>query len=387
MSACVSNDRKELSEAEFLSRKTAALEDTLEVVRAANDRLSERIAAKPASAPDDARPMINVLAMSGGGDWGAFGSGVLVGWGKIADPAKRRPDFDMVTGVSTGSLLAPFAYIGTDEAVKTVDDFYRNPQQNWVQSRGLLFFLPSNPSFMVISNLEKAIHSAVDKSLVDAMAEQWRKGKLMLVSATDVDLGRQQFWEMGQLADEAARTGKPELVHNRLLASSAIPAAFPPVEIDGSLYVDGGVTANVLLRLDPESPEGFLQTWKRNYPDRPLPRVRYWIIVNNQRSQTPATVQKSWSRVLGPSLSTAIRSATFAEIRWLGAEAAYVNAVYNTDIEVRVLAIPDEWKPVVKGDFKKENMESLSDLGRSMGENPDSWTLLVSPGTRNMKFK
>jgi hypothetical protein len=82
---------------------------------------------------------------------------------------------------------------------------------------------------------------------------------------------------------------------------------------------------------------------------------------------------------MGPSLATAIRSATLAEVRWLAAQADYVNTKYGTDIEVRVVGIPDSWRPPVEGDFKQETMASLCDLGRKMGADPGSWKVLAAP--------
>jgi hypothetical protein len=78
-------------------------------------------------------------------------------------------------------------------------------------------------------------------------------------------------------------------------------------------------------------------------------------------------------------LDTAIRFATQAQIRWLAAEADYVNLAYDADVEVRVVAIPNDWRPPVPGQFKKETMESLSDLGRSLGADPSSWKLWTLP--------
>jgi hypothetical protein len=332
-------------------------------------RAQQKIAAQ------DGAATLDLLAMSGGGDYGAFGAGFLVGWGSIQDPAWQKPDFDLVTGVSTGAILAPFAYVGTEQACRAVEEFYRNPQQDWIRGRGLLFFLPSNPSFMAIKGLERDVGKALDAGFIEQMAQQSRKGKVLAVSATDLDLGRKKVWSLGPEAEFASASGDLDRVHRMLLASAAIPAVFPPVEIDGELYADGGVTANVLVGLDASDPEGLIQRWKAAHPNERLPKIRYWIIFNNQKTHPAKTVQKRWPNIISPSLATATRSATLAEIRWLASEADYTNTMHETSIEVRVVAIPDDWRPPVEGDFRRETMVSLSDLGRKMGADPTSWHL------------
>lgn len=324
-------------------------------------------------------PTLNVLAMSGGGDLGAFGAGFLVGWGSAPAPEWKRPDFDVVTGVSTGALLAPFAYVGTDEACLKVESFYRNPKTDWLVSGGLLFFLPSNPSFMTLPGLYRDVGLVFNKEFVAQMAAQSRADKLLIISSTDLDLGRQKFWEVGEEAETATTSGDPERLHKILLSSAAIPAAFPPVQIGDSLYADGGVTANVFLRLEAHNPNGLIQRWKVAHPGKPFPKTRYWVIINNQLNHTPKTVQQKWPEVIGPSLETAVRCATAAEVRWLAAKADYCNAVFGTDIEVRLTAIPDSWRPPVEGDFQKETMTSLADLGRKLGADPSCWKLMTLP--------
>lgn len=381
LAGCASEPtRKILTEAEFKARSDAANQDQLAAITDASARVVGRVEKEMAANNPNDPPIIHFLAISGGGDWGAFGSGFLVGWG-AAPEGSRRPNFDVVTGVSTGALLAPFAFVNTDASCARVDNFYRNPASDWVESRGLLFFLPSNPSFMVIPNLEKAVGVAMDKEMIEQVAAQARDGKVLAVSATDLDLGRQHFWNLGNAAEQAVETGDYERVRRMMLASAAIPVAFPPVEIDGVLYVDGGVTANVFLRLDPRSPVGIIQTWKRTHPGQPLPKVRFWIILNNQTTQTPSTVQRRWPQILGPSIPTSIRSATLSEIRWIAAQADFINATMNADIEVRMVSIPDSWRVPVPGDFKEETMRALSDLGHKMGADPASWQLLASPTT------
>lgn len=333
-------------------------------------RMIDRVAAQ-------AEPEINLLALSGGGDKGAFGAGVLVGWGQAVDPEHRRPVFDAVSGVSTGSMLAPFAFVGTDEACDTVEGFYRHPRKDWVRSRGPLFFLPSNTSFATINGLERDVVEGLTPDFINQMVAGSDEGRVLAVASTNIEMGTQRVWELGHFARLAQADGDPKHVSDLMLASSSIPAAFPPREINGFLHTDGGVTCNILVRLDPDAPDGFIQQWRARYPDRPLPRVRYWIIFNDQILQAPTTVQGTWPSVLTPAIATAIRSATMSEIRWLAAQARYINEAYDADIEVRMVAMPASWRPPVPGVFIEETMVSMADAGRAAGADPLAWQVLA----------
>ncbi|MBX3385039.1 MAG: patatin-like phospholipase family protein [Phycisphaeraceae bacterium] len=366
---CSTASRTTLTDEELVERGRTEAQATAETFKNAVDRMLTRTLRNA-----DGRATVDVLAISGGGDFGAFGAGFLVGWGSAPEEA-RRPEFTVVTGVSTGALLAPFAFIGTDESCLEVESFYRNPKHDWVSERRPLFFWPTNPSFMEIKGLVRDVRGAVDKEMVAELAEQGRQGRVLVVSATDLDLGRQKLWDVSAEAAKADSDAAVARVQDMFLASAAIPAVFPPVEIDGGFYADGGVTANVLLRLDVKNPHAFVPRWKAEHSDRPFPRFRYWVIINNQIQPNPKMVQLKWPSIVGPSLATSIRSATMAEVRWLAAEADYVNLAFGTDIEVRVVSIPNDWVPPVEGEFQRETMESLAELGRTMGRDPNSWTL------------
>lgn len=375
---CSGPARPTLTEAQLQERALADQAEMSATIRDAITKVMARIERRAEASPGEV-PSMNILAMSGGGDFGAFGAGFLVGWGSISDPRWHRPDFDVITGVSTGALLAPFAYLGTDDACLAVESLYRNPKKDWIQESGLLFFIPSNPSFMRIPGLERDLRAVVDAKMIGQMAEQSRTGKLLAISSTDLDLGRQKFWELGAESSAAVENGDYDRVQRILLASAAIPAVFPPILIGDSIYGDGGVTANVFFRLDVNNPSGFFLRWRAAHPEKPMPKVRYWVIINNQTSHIPKTVQAKWPEVIGPSLAASIRFATLAEVRWLAAQANYVNAKYGTDIEVRVVSIPNDWRPPVAGDFQKPTMESLTDLGRKLGSDPKSWTIWTAP--------
>lgn len=382
VAACSAPARPNLDAAQF---KTYAADDALamdDALREAVSHMIERVKGRTSTAPGAEPTTLHILAMSGGGDYGAFGAGFLVGWGDVKQTEWQRPQFDAVTGVSTGAMLAPFAYVGTDESFRAVETFYRNPKKDWIVERGLLFFLPSNPSFMTIPGLSRDLREAINPEFIGKMAQQWNEGKVLAISATNLDLGRQKFWEVGSQAAAAVENGDYARVQDIMLASAAIPAVFPPVQIGDAIYGDGGVTANVFLRLDVRNPQAFLPRWKAEHPKLPFPKVRYWVIINNQLRHIPKTVQLRWPDVVSPSLATSIRSATIAEVRWLASEIDYVNAVYDTDIELRVIAIPNDWRPPVPGDFKKETMDSLADLGRKLGADPKSWMLWAAPGAK-----
>ncbi|MBX3358871.1 MAG: patatin-like phospholipase family protein [Phycisphaeraceae bacterium] len=384
MSGCSAPARPILTDAQLAQRAHTDSEEMAEALHDAVGRLIVRVQEKEA---ESGPPVLNILALSGGGDYGAFGAGFLVGWGTVQDPEWRRPDFDVVTGVSTGAMLAPFAYIGTDETCSQVNAFYRDPKPDWIEERGLLYFLPSNPSFMTLPGLERDLRHAVDEPFVDQMAAQSAKGKVLIVSATDLDLGRQKFWDVGMLAEEASTSGDPRPVQEVMLASASIPVVFPPTGISESIYADGGITANVFLRLDWRNPNAFIPRWRAANPGKPLPKVRYWIIINNQLTHAPKTVQLKWPAIAAPSLEIAIRSATLAEVALLAAEADYVNAAFNADIEVRVVGIPSDWRPPVEGDFEKPTMDSLSDLGRKLGADPASWKIWAAPNLTDMPVR
>ncbi len=378
LAGCGGPARPTLTPEQLESRAGEDMSEIAMATHGAVEKLIGRISKKMANATDEP-PTLQILAMSGGGDFGAFGAGFLVGWGDCADAAWVRPDFDVVTGVSTGAMLAPFAFVGTDEALLTVETFYRNPRKDWIRERGPLFFLPSNASFATIPGLERDLRATINPALISQMAAASRAGKSLGISATDLDLGRQKFWEVGAEAEAAEASGDGDRVHRIMLASAAIPGVFPPVAIGSSIYGDGGVTANILLRLDPHHPQGLVSRWRTAHPDKPLPRARYWIIINNQLKHVPETVQEKWPAIIGSSLDTAIRSATLAEVRWLAAQADYVNARFGADIEVRVVAIPDAWRPPTEGSFERATMDSLATLGREMGADPSSWTLWTAP--------
>lgn len=348
------------------------------VIRKLMVRLQKKLDEGPTGGK--AEPTVDFLALSGGGDWGAFGAGFLVGWGGVTDPEMARPEFDIVTGVSTGALIAPFAFVGTDESFGRVDQLYRNPNADWAMLRDWFVWLPGRSSFMEIPGLEKALQEVIDERTLREIAAGSAEGRVLGVGATNLDLGRMQTFDVGDAAERAVAEGKDSSeVRTMLLASASIPAAFPARELGPGLYSDGGVTANILIRAEYADPRAFIHQWRRAHPNEQPPLIRYWVVINNQIEAPPATVQPNWTSVAISALSASIRSSTWFQTRLVAAQMDYLNAMGWGRWELRVVSIPSYWRPKNSKQFDKGTMNDLADVGHMMGSDPGSWTLLTMP--------
>jgi len=327
-------------------------------------------------------PTVDVLILSGGGEYGAFGAGFLKGWGTITDPAHARPEFDVVTGVSTGALISPFAFVGDTRSYDHILRLYETPQSDWAVPRGPLFFLPGNPSLLNIDGLQKELEREVDMELVRSIADAAKKGRMLCVGSSNLDYGKQRIFDLGVEAEKAVQSGDLSRLHQMLLASCAIPGVFPPRIIDGRMYVDGGVTANILYNPNMTAPDSALALWRKKYPDRPIPRQRIWVIIDEQFQSPPQVVQPGWVDVAGAAVELMIRAGTHTALRQLADEAALIRATTGAEIEVRYVAIPDDFRGSESGIFNKKTMDDLAKLGIKMGADPSSWKTFDTTAAR-----
>ena len=316
---------------------------------------------------------IDLLIISGGGDWGAFGAGVLKGWGRVAGEM-ARPQFDAVTGVSTGALIAPFAFLGDDASIERIVQLYRNPAADIATSRRLLFFLPNNPSFYLLPGLERELRTALDRGMLERIAAQEASGRLLLVNTTNIDLGDLHAWDLVAEAKASLAAGEPERVHRILLASAGIPAVFPARQIGTHLFVDGAITGNILYGARIDQEQGVAAQWRAKHGRAPAPRVRYWVIFNNQFRFPPQVTQARWPDIMSRATIMATQNATVSAMRHLEANAELTRVKYGIDVELRIISVPENWVPPVAGTFKREVMNELADLGEKMGADPASWS-------------
>jgi hypothetical protein len=285
-----------------------------------------------------------------------------------------RPQFDVVTGVSTGALIAPFAFVGTDDSIERVVHLYRNPQKDWVKERWPLYFLPSNISFAAVPGLERELRENVDMPTIRTIAhESQSNNRMIFMNTSNIDDGTMRVWDVSKEAERAVADNSADRVHTIMLASSGIPGAFPYREIDGQLYVDGGVTGNILYGGRVKEEDSLPAMWSRTYPDLKIPRIRYWVIFNNQTRPLPQVTAPSWTAVVSRALEMATRAATLTALRHLYAKAEISHLKHGAEIEIRYVHVPDDWAPPKPGVFIKETMNSLVDLGEKMGASPSSW--------------
>ena len=193
---------------------------------------------------------VNVLALSGGGANGAFGAGLLNGW----TAAGTRPVFKLVTGISTGALIAPFAFLGSDYD-STLRDFYTTISTKDIYNERSYLAILFDPSSMVDTTpLQTILAKQVNEQVLAEVAQAHQRGRRLFIGTTNMEAGKLVIWDMGAIAT-SGKPGALELFRKVMLASASIPVAFPavyiPVVADGKRYeemhVDGGTATQVFF--------------------------------------------------------------------------------------------------------------------------------------------
>ena len=316
---------------------------------------------------------IDFLLISGGGNAGAFGTGFLLGWSTIAPGAGALPKFQGVSGVSAGAFIAPYAFLGTSADLATVDDLSRNPKSDWVVPRGIFFFLPENASLAKVTGLERDLHSQMNLEFAKRIEQAGSDNRLLFIQATNIDTGNGIAFDFVDAARKAVAANDATNLTKILLASAAVPGVFEPREIHGSLYVDGNVVSSFFDGGDEDERDSFGAGWKREHPNAPIPKTRYWVIINEYIKPTAEIVQPLWPTMMARSLYISMRAATTTMLRHLYAKAKLTKALNHGDVEVRWVAIPPNWKPLNDAFFDQATMRNLSDQGKRVGADTNSW--------------
>jgi hypothetical protein len=308
-------------------------------------------------------PPANFLAVSGGGDDGAYGAGLLVGWTERGD----RPEFKLVTGISTGALIAPFAFLGPsyDDVLRKL--FTGVGPDDIFESRFMLTAL-FDDAFSDTSPLFRLISRYVDDRMLAAIAREYEKGRLLLIGTTDLDAKRPVVWNIGAIA-ASGRPGALALFRRILLASAAVPVAFPPVMIEveaggkryEEMHVDGGAIAQTFL-YPPTITAGM--DLKRG----PLVRERHAYVIRNARLDPEwASVDRRVFSIAGRAVSTMIHFSGQNDIFRLQTTAARDGVDFNLAYIGRDFGVEHI------EDFDRPYMRALFEYGRQQALAGTAW--------------
>ncbi|MEE4211132.1 MAG: patatin-like phospholipase family protein [Parvularcula sp.] len=351
-------------------------EDVTAFSKAAFERLllrAERVAR--GETRDDA---LDILALSGGADWGAFGAGYLARWSELGDAAALpMPEFDVVAGISTGALIGTYVAAGTLERYAGIEAFYRSTNPDWIKLGGLSSFFPASAALLDNTAIRDAVDEAVDDELVDELRAAHAADRIVAVGTTNLDFANLEFFDLG--IEAASMPNPAPRIIDILMAATAIPGAFPPVEIDGDLYADGGAVQGV-PGLGPRSLPSLAEVWRERQGDKPLPPLRFWYIFNSPLELAPEAVTPNWFAVVFRSYETVTRTAFKAPLRENILQADVYAAAGYPPLEVRWVAVPGTFtSPEGAKPFDPVVTNKLADLGRSVADRPDGGWRTDSP--------
>ncbi|WP_020161459.1 patatin-like phospholipase family protein [Methylobacter marinus] len=309
---------------------------------------------------------VDILAISGGGGDGAFGAGMLCGW----SAAGNRPSFKLVTGISTGALTAPFAFLGPayDDKLKKV---YTTISSKDIFKLKSFFGMVQTDAIALNDPLAKLTTEYIDEKMLKDIAAEHLKGRRLYIGTTALDAQRPVIWNMGAIA-ASGRSDALELFRKIMIASAAVPVAFPPVyipvEAGGNSYdemhVDGGVTNQVFLY----GPMLNLPAGRKilGY-DQPLRKPRVFVIRNTR-------IKSNWLAVKPVMRSIAPRSvASLIKAQGVGDIYRIYVITQRDGLDFNLAHIPDELDTNRSDEFNKQVMNVLFDTGYNLARYGYRW--------------
>ena len=305
---------------------------------------------------------LHFLAISGGGEKGAFSAGLLKGW----TVSGTRPKFNAVTGISAGALIAPFAYLGPayDDILERLYTQYAT--DDLIRSRHPLRAIRTDAGFDT-APLRALLAEYVDESVMKAIALEHRRGRLLFIGTTNLDAGRQVSWDIGAIAS-SGKPGALDLILDVMLASASIPVAFPPVlievEANGETYdeihVDGGVTRQAFLFNLSTEKDAFRRL-------NIVGKGQAYVIRNSKLESTWEPVDRKIFSIAERSASSMIRTQGIGDLyrEYLGAQ--------KYDFDFHLAYIPSDFEADNHELFDRAYMQQLFKLGYEMAADGYPW--------------
>ncbi len=303
---------------------------------------------------------VTMLALSGGGARGAFGAGVLYGWSHTGE----RPEFDIVTGVSTGALISPFAFLGPDYDDLLHKSYTSMSDDDIYIRRGLMAILKQRDAVADNTPLKAYINDVVTDELLAAIANEHRRGRRLFVASTNMDAQMLSVWDMGAIAASGHPKAR-EYFCDILLASASIPVTFPPVyftmeaggrEFD-EMHCDGGVITQVFGA-------AFLAEVEQRSGKQ---HSRLYVIRNGVQTPEWEEVKPSILGIAARSTGTLIKTQSFGDMYRM-----YLVAVQRA-LEFHIAIIPSTFTRKPMSEFDKSYMQALFETGRELAMNGQAW--------------
>jgi predicted acylesterase/phospholipase RssA len=310
---------------------------------------------------------VNILALSGGGAGGAFGAGALVGLTRSAS----RPQFSVVTGVSTGALIAPYAFLGPDWDNELVEVYTSGQAEHLLHSRGLGVLFGS--SVYSGTPLKQLVDRYATDALIQAVAREASTGRLLLVATTDVSTGEPVIWDLGSIAMNGG-PGARALFRDVLVASASVPGLFPPVVIHvqeqqalyEEVHVDGTISLPFFV------PPAFVAP-ARDAGDRSQD-TNVYVIVDGRLSEQPAPIRLRARSILTRSVSAGLNHMLRTTLELTATDAQLEGA------QLQFAAIPLAYPELRSFDFHTQSMRSLFQYGYNCARAGRLWTSSQSAG-------
>ena len=346
--------------------------------RATIDSVIERLARRAAARGDQT---LDILMLSGGGQNGAYGAGFLRGWKARSDAP--MPQFDLVTGVSTGALQAPFAFIGNSAALDTLSALYLRAADRIAPTIDWFFWLRRTGGVVKTDRYRATISSVLDTRMADSMRAAFRADRQFLVATTDFDLATGRVWDLSRELDTTAAS--LSRVREIFYASTAIPGIFPPKTLDGHVHADGGVISNVLVPLTLDDYRKLAARLRARAVSKPV-TVRMWMVLNLWTHMPPKVLDPSSRKDMNDRTSLLMLSAQHPQIvEMLDALAqAVTTGIPGLKLEARYTSIPIalSTEPAASKLFDKGFMRRLETLGYERARGATPWDSTISAYAR-----
>lgn len=319
----------------------------------------------------------DVLALSGGGPDGAFGAGLLNGWSDRGGwpETSTRPEFSLVTGISVGALIAPFAFLGPDYDDELERLFTNTRAADVVRFNIFDAIFGYTLGVTDIRPFEDILNVVVTPELVQRIAQEHAKGRRLWIGTTNLDAERPMIWDIGAIA-QSDYPRKAQLIRRILFASSAIPGAFPPVEfpveIDGELYsemhVDGSVTRQLFIY-----PSNIALGERVGQEVGGMRPGTIYLVRNSTLVPDYEPVDAALLRILERSLFTLTNALALGDILNIEQQAQ------SEGWRLLLGSVPPEFDVPAVDFFDQRYMRALYELGYERAVNGIAWTVLHDP--------